>query len=57
MEYQKHLDIGASKSFMSKSQYLRCKSLHSLQNKSLHPNLREFKYGVDNMLGFCLSYQ
>ena len=30
MECQIHLDMGASKSFMSKSHYLRCKSLHSL---------------------------
>ena len=30
MECQIHLDTEASKSFMSKSHYLRCKSLHSL---------------------------
>ena len=30
MECQIHLDTGASKSFMSKSQYIRCQSLHSL---------------------------
>ena len=29
-EYQILLDTGASKSFMSKSHYLHCKSLHSL---------------------------
>ena len=29
-EYQILLDTGASKSFVSKSHYLRCKSLHSL---------------------------
>ena len=29
-ECQIHLDTGACKSFMSKSHYLRCKSLHSL---------------------------
>ena len=29
-ECQKLLDTGASKSFMSKSYYLHCKSLHSL---------------------------
>ena len=29
-EYQVLLDTGASKSFMSKSRYLCCKSLHSL---------------------------
>ena len=32
MECQMLLDIGASKSFMSKSHYLHCKSLHSLPN-------------------------
>ena len=30
MEWQILLDMGASKSFMSKQYYLRCKSLHSL---------------------------
>ena len=30
MECQILLDTGASKSFMSKSHYLHCKSLHSL---------------------------
>ena len=40
-EYHILLDTGASKSFMSKSHYLRCKSLHSLPN--LHPKPREFK--------------
>ena len=29
-QYQILLDMGASKSFMSKSHYLHCKSLHSL---------------------------
>ena len=31
-EYQMLLDIEASKSFMSKSYYMHCKSLHSLKN-------------------------
>ena len=31
-ECQILLDTGASKSFMSKSHYLQCKSLHSLPN-------------------------
>ena len=35
------LDTGGSKSFMSKTHYLRCKSLHSLLK--LHVKLREFK--------------
>ena len=30
MEYHLLLDTGVSKSFMSKTHYLRCKSLHSL---------------------------
>ena len=30
MEFQIHLNMGVSKSFMSKSNHLRCKSLHSL---------------------------
>ena len=30
MECQILLDMGATKSFMSKTHYLRCKSLHSL---------------------------
>ena len=30
MEYQILLDMAATKSFMSKSDYLRCKSSHSL---------------------------
>ena len=40
-ECQILLDTGASKSFMSKSHYLECKSLHPYQ--SLHPKPREFK--------------
>ena len=40
-ECQLLLDMGASKSFMSKSFYMQCKSLHSLQN--LHQKLREYK--------------
>ena len=34
MECQVLLDTGASKSFMSKSHYLRCKSLYSLQKNA-----------------------
>ena len=41
MECQILLDIEASKSFMSKSHYLRCKSLHSLPKFA--SKLREFK--------------
>ena len=40
-ECQILLDTGASKAFMSKSHYLRSKSLHYYQ--SLHLNLREFR--------------
>ena len=40
-ECQILLHTGASKSYMSKSHYLRCKSLHSLQN--LLPKLTESK--------------
>ena len=41
MECQILLDTRASKSFMSKSYYLCCKALYSLQN--LHQKHREFK--------------
>ena len=54
-ECQIHLDTGASKSFMSKRHYLRCNSLHSLQN--LHLKLREFKMEMDNMLVCFSLYQ
>ena len=40
-ECQILLDTGTSKSFMPKSHYLCCKSLHSLPN--LHQKHREFK--------------
>ena len=40
-ECQTLLDMGASKSFMSKSHYLRCKSLHSLPKFA--SKLKEFK--------------
>ena len=40
-ECQILLDTGASKSFMSKSHYLHCKSRHSLKN--LHLEHKEFK--------------
>ena len=52
MECQILLDTGASKSFMSKSYYLHCKTLHSLPKFiSKH---REFKEAMDNML-ICFS--
>ena len=41
MECQILLDMGASKSFMSKSHYVWCKSLLHYQN--VHPKFREFK--------------
>ena len=40
-EHQILLDTGASKSFMSKSHYLHCKSLHSLPKFA--PEHKEFK--------------
>ena len=40
-EYQILLDTGASKSFMSNSHYLWCKTLHSLSD--FHLKLKEFK--------------
>ena len=40
-ECQILLDTGASKSYMSKSHYLRCKAIHDLPN--LLPKHREFK--------------
>ena len=49
MECQILLDTGASKSFMSKSHYWRCKSLHT--------KVREFKYNMDNMLVCYLLHQ
>ena len=54
-ECQILLDMEVSKSFMPKSHYLRCKSLHSLPY--WHPNLREFKWEMENMLVCYLSYQ
>ena len=41
------VDTGTSKSYMSKSQFLRCKSLHSLP--SLPPLPQEYKWVTDNM--------
>ena len=46
------LDTGASKSFMSKSHYLCCKSLHLLPKFSFKH--REFKYEMDSSLLYCL---
>ena len=40
-ECQILLDTGATKSYMSKSYYLRCKTLHALQNSLL--THREYK--------------
>ena len=41
------VDTGASKSYMSKSYFMRCKSLHSLQN--LLPPQPESKLAMDSM--------
>ena len=49
IEYQILLDTGASKSFMSKSYYMHCKSLYSLPNfaKKHH---RDFRQKMVNLL-------
>ena len=52
MECQILLDRGATKSYMSKSYYLRCKTLHAYQN-SLQI-CREFNWEMDNMLVYYL---
>ena len=46
-ECQILLDTEASKSFMSKSHYLHCKSLHSLQ-KFVSKTQKEFKQEMDS---------
>ena len=46
-ECQILLDTGAAKSYMSKSYYLQCKTLHALPNSL--PTPREFKWEMDNM--------
>ena len=51
-ECQILLDTGATKSYMSKSYYLRCKTLHALPN-SLQTH-REFKWEMDNMSVYYL---
>ena len=51
-ESQILLDTGATKSYMSKSYYLRCKTLHALPN-SLQI-CREFKWKMDSMLVYYL---
>ena len=51
-ECQVLLDTGASKSFMSKSHYLCCKSLRALPN--LHQELKEFKWEMDSLSVYCL---
>ena len=51
-EYTLLIDTGASKSYMSKSYYMRCKSLHALAS-SLQ-QLREYKEVMDNMSQYYL---
>ena len=54
-ECQISLDTGASKSFMSKSHYLHCKSLHSLPEidvKNTKNSSRQWKICEDT---FCHS--
>ena len=55
MECQILLDIGVTKSLMSESHYIRCKSLHSLQKFA--SKLCELKKEMNNMLVCCSSYQ
>ena len=55
MECQICLDTGASKSCMSKSYYLRCKSLHLLPKFASKP--REFKREMDSLLVYYLLFQ
>ena len=50
MKCQLLLDTGTSKSFMSKSSYMHCKSLHTLP-KFLLPH-REYKWEMDNVLAY-----
>ena len=45
------LDIGANKSFTSKSHYLRCKALHSLPK--LAPKTQRIQVEMDNTLVCC----
>ena len=54
-ECQILLDTGAGKSFMSKSHYLRCKSLNLLPKFA--SKSQKFRQGMDNTLVCCLSYQ
>ena len=51
-ECQLLLDTGASKSFMSESFYMHCKSLHSLPN--LLPRHKEFNWGMVNLSVYYL---
>ena len=46
-ECQILLDAGASKSYMSKSYYLRCKTLHALLK--LCQAHKEYRWKMDNM--------
>ena len=46
------LDADASKSYMSKSYYLRCKSLHALPKFA--SNRKEFKWEMDSMWVYYL---
>ena len=54
-ECQLLLDTGTSKSFMSKSFYMWCKSLHSLPKFASKP--REYSWETVNVLVYYLSYQ
>ena len=51
-ECQILLDTGATKSYMSKSYYLQCKTLQALPKFS--STLREFKWEMDSMSVYCL---
>ena len=53
-ECQLLIDMGVSKSFMSKSYYMQCKSLHSLPRFAL--KTQRIQVGNDQCV-FCLLYQ
>ena len=51
-ECQFLLDTDATKSYMSKSYYLQCKTLHALPKFS--SNTQRIQVGMDNMSVYCL---
>ena len=53
MECQILLDMGVSKSFMFKSHYLRCKSLHSLPEFATRNSKN---YSMKCIIGWCVVH-